>query len=233
MRGKKFTKYLLLALSFALIGWLIMADNKESITLATDDGVKLSAYYLPSDSSRGVILLHMLNSNKESYDELAKLLNKKGYSLIAVDFRGHGKSELNWRSFESADFKKMTLDVKSAHEFLAGKNISDVYIVGASIGANTAITYVADNDVKAIVLLSPGLDYRSVGAGEPAQSYESPVFIAVSEEDEYSYESSKAIYDLVKSSDKEIKVYKNAGHGTAMFGKTDLKEKIVSWLALR
>lgn len=211
-------------------GALILKTQENKLTLTTQDGIKLSARYYSSNSEKGVILLHMLDNKKESYDLFAQSLNKEGYAVIAVDLRGHGESELNWKDFRLEEFKGMVFDAKAAHNYLLEKGITNVAIIGASIGSNTAINYAAEAEISTVILLSPGLDYRGVGSAQAIQNYQNPVFIAVSKEDEYSYESSKALFDLIQSNERELKVYDGNLHGTNMFGRTDVESLIFNWL---
>ena len=61
------------------------------------------------------------------------------------------------------------------------------------------------------------------------KKYTNAVFLAASSEDVQSFDGTKQLYDAAKGS-KEIKEYKNAGHGTNMLGKNNLDENIIAWL---
>ena len=124
----------------------------------------------------------------------------------------------------------MVLDVKAAKDFLSAKGFSEIYLIGASIGANTVLNYaVTDNTIKKLVLLSPGLTYRGVSAEESIRNYKNKILIVASEEDSYSFTSSEK---LSEDSAGEIKFLRliNSGHGTNMFAKTDLMNDIIDWL---
>ncbi len=207
------------------------ADEIISITLVTDDKIKIHGTFYKSSSDKGVILLHMLDRNRNDYQDFAKIL-QKDFNVFAIDFRGHGESDLNYREFLEQDFNGMIYDAEAAKKFLNDQGIYNLAVIGASIGANIAVKLgEKDNSINQIVLLSPGLDYRGIKTEESIKNVKSKILIVASEEDNYSFDSSKKLYDLASSSaDKEIKILKNAGHGTNMLFKDNLFSYIQEWL---
>ena len=233
------------SLSLILVFIVLTACSSESMTtkkikpsdsLLTSDEVNIAyKYYSPEKiNSPAVILLHMLNKDKSDWIDFARTLQKEGFAVIAIDFRGHGDSDGNWQKFSEKDFNNMILDVDAAKEFLRRQskvNINSVSIVGASIGANIAIKYSLQNkeDIKTIILLSPGLNYRGVNIEKDISNIKTSTFIAASEEDTYSAESSKKIHELLKTT-SEFNLLSNAGHGNNLFVVSELSGKIISWL---
>ncbi len=228
-----------LILIIYLSGCVTQSDNMiKDVKFKTEDGVTIHAtYYKPEVSKgNGVILLHMLRTDRSYWKEFAGALMNEGFDVVAIDLRGHGQSidkngvKISWDRFSERDFNDMVLDVKAAKLFLQENEVDRIAIVGASIGANTALNYaVDDSSIKTIVLLSPGLDYRGVKTEGSMKRYNKSVLIAVSDEDEPSFSSSQRLFEIA-TGEKQLKVYSNAGHGTWMFGKTDLKEIIINWL---
>ena len=211
---------------------ITLSNTQEStmndITLKTQDGMLLKATHAEAVSETGIILLHQLNQDRHSYDALLPLL--KNYNTIAIDLRGHGESQGDWNSFGDEDFRAMELDVDAAKEQLKATGSTKFIVIGASIGANTAINYGANNeDVIGVIPLSPGLEYKGINTEHHITAYKNNLLIIVSEEDSYSYESSQLLHDA-SPAQKELKVYKDSGHGTNMFPTTDLKEYLVSWI---
>ncbi len=197
--------------------------------LTTEDSVKIAYNFQKADSSKGVILIHMLGRDKSTWNNFISKL--KDYNVIAIDLRGHGSSDLNYNSFSDSDYNNMIKDVKAAKLFLKEKGINQIAIIGASIGANTALNYaVTDSDIKTVVLLSPGLEYHGVKTSDSIKKLKVPVLIVVSQEDSYAYQSSVELNNKAISK-KELKVYNNKGHGTNMFSGTDLNKVILDWLA--
>ena len=217
-------------------------SSMETVNFTTEDGVNIIAdWFLPSEIQTAVLLLHMLPADKKSWTSLTEKLNTAGFATLAIDLRGHGESTksdlglLDYKKFTDAEHQASRLDVIAAVNFLKEKGFEkkNIALIGASIGANLALDYLGRNEeIKTAVLLSPGLDYRGlvtqpiIGKLIPNQS----VFIAVSEEDSYSFNSSKILAQATKIK-KELKLFKDAGHGTAMFSEEpQLEQEIVEWL---
>ncbi|MBI4140216.1 alpha/beta fold hydrolase, partial [Candidatus Woesearchaeota archaeon] len=202
--------------------------------LATEDGKKIAySFFEKPESKFGIVLVHMLDRTRHDFDDFAKTLQAAGYSVISIDMRGHGEStpKWRWRAFSEPEFKTIIYDVKAASNFLVSKNIQNVILIGASIGANTVLNYGgADRAVKAIVLLSPGLDYRGVRVLDAANENFKPLFVIASEDDLYAFTSSQEIIKASMSSVEDEKYYEDAGHGTDMFKKERVDLEIISWL---
>jgi pimeloyl-ACP methyl ester carboxylesterase len=204
----------------------------EEVTLTAGDGLELKGtFYKGEDAAPGVVLLHMLGRDRRDWESFARALQKEDYNVLTIDLRGHGESDGNWQVFSETDFNNMVLDAAAARAFMEEKGIGETGYIGASIGANAALRYVAeDKDVRCIVLLSPGLDYRGLKTLGAAAAYgDRPLFIIASEEDEYSASSSRALYGEAGSG-RRLQVLSGAGHGTRMFKDPQLEPMILNWL---
>ena len=199
--------------------------------LRTEDNLNIKAtFYKGNKEMPSIILLHMLSKSRTDWNEFAVELQKLGYNVVAIDLRGHGQSDLNWRSFSDSDFNKMVFDVKAAKEYLTNGGVGDkIAVIGASIGANIGLNFAAqDSSIKTIVLLSPGLDYRGVKTEQAIKQFTNPVLIVASEFDSYAADSSRALKSLSQNS--TLKIYDGSLHGTNLFGKTDVDKVIADWL---
>ena len=206
------------------------------VTLTTSDGITIKGtYYNASeDGEPGVILLHMLSRNRGDWHEFARDLQALDYKVLAIDLRGHGESDLDYRKFSPGDdFKGMVLDAAAAKDFMIeeGTGPKDIVIIGGSIGSNVALNYAAeDKDIKGVVLLSPGLDYRGIRTEEAMVAYgERPVLIVASEEDTYCAETCEKLYSLAKG-DAEIKIYPGDAHGTWIIHSQDSSDLVLEWI---
>jgi len=219
----------------------------EKITLQTSDNVTIVGdYYVPTvESPRGVLLVHMMPSTKESWKLLAKRLQASGYHVLAIDLRGHGESTggpEGYKVFKDEEHQKSTYDVEAGVEFLKTKGVGEDHlsVIGASIGANLVLRYATGHGTKNCVLLSAGLDYKGIKADPLAQKLKNGqrVLFVASQDDERSggnnVEMNQLLFERTSDAvDKKILIYKEAGHGTDMFDKEepDLEEEIISWLA--
>jgi alpha-beta hydrolase superfamily lysophospholipase len=225
----------------------------QKVSSLTDDGVLIvGTYYAPSPShqtapTKAIILLHMLGRNRNDWNTFASTLSNKsnGFAVLSIDLRGHGESinqngkTISFQSFTPNDFNKMVLDVKAAKQFLItqrGINPTNIAIVGASIGANVGLKYAAsDPSIKAVVLLSPGLDYKGVTTSDSIRKYTNPVYIATAGKDPIAGSDPQTLCSMINCGN-HLKVYQDSNsHGTDMFSDSSLDPSldklIMSWLA--
>ena len=236
-------------------------SGQQRVSFLTDDKVLIvGTYYTPQTSSpsnnsattttstNAIILLHMLGHNRNDWNSFASTLSNKsnGYAVLSIDLRGHGDSTtqngntISFQSFTASDFNEMVADVKAAKQFLVTqKNINpnNIAIVGASIGANIALNYAAslDPSIKAVVLLSPGLDYRGVTTSNVLRQYHGPIYIATAGKDPIAGNDPQTLCNEIKNCGNRLKVYQDSNsHGTDMFSDTSLQppldKLIISWL---
>ena len=206
----------------------------ENITIAgAEDLLLQSTLYTPDGSGPfpSVILIHMLGSDRQVWDEngIADNLVENGYAVMAVDMRGHGETG------NSIDWQLAPEDLRLAWEHFTSLDTVDpqrTAIIGASIGANLALLTGSDQPViRTVILLSPGLDYRGVATEEPLEMYGArPILIVASEEDTYAAASSRTLAGLAEG-ESRLEMYNGAGHGTRMFNvQPELSDLILSWL---
>lgn len=207
-----------------------LTGTPPSGTATTIDGQTIAyQMYAGKIGSPAVILLHMLKRTRTDWDSIAKWLQREGYTVIALDSRGHGQSTGNWEKFTEADFNKMKLDIMAVKSVLEnqGADVKKLTLIGASIGANTAFNYAAtDPDVRTVVLLSPGLDYRGVNIVDTRLT--KPFLVVASLDDQFSAQTAENI--AANNPTAEVLMYEDAGHGTNMFIRKDLAPKILDWL---
>ncbi|MEK6940423.1 MAG: alpha/beta fold hydrolase [Nanoarchaeota archaeon] len=200
---------------------------EQNVELITTDGISIAASYFKGESTKGIIFLHQLASSKESWNKLINELTE--YHMIAIDLRGHGASDLEWGSFNDKDFNNMINDIEAAEKYLKEKKVTEIGIIGASIGANLAIKYGVDHNLKTVVALSPGLNYRGIDIDENSAMLNIPTLIVVGDGDGYSTETSSTIYGSIPNEEKELLELHNKLHGVNMLDKA-LINKIKEWL---
>ncbi len=200
------------------------------ISFNTSDNVKLtSTLYTPNvNRAPAVILFHKVDGSRKDWDSFAQSLQRTGYVVLAVDFRGHGDSS------GSRDWEKMTQDVAAAWAYVIGLGTVDtskVVLLGASIGGNLALNYAAtEPSVKAVGMLSPGLDYQNVKTENAMKGLGSrPVLMLSGSEDSYSVDSQKKL-EALATGPKQTQVFPNAGHGTDMLKVNAVVDALLAWL---
>lgn len=206
----------------------------EVLTFEGAAGLPIVAgFHAPGGSGPfpGVILLHMLGSDRRAWTEtgLVDALAGAGYAVLAVDMRGHGETG------GAAEWVLAAEDLALVWDAFAARDDVDetrTAVVGGSIGANMALRLAADRPaVRAAVLLSPGLDYRGVTTEDQMAHYGArPILLVASEDDPYSADTVAAL-DEAAAGASELVVYTTAGHGTNMLSaEPELTPRIVEWL---
>lgn len=208
-----------------------------AVTIKTLDGIDIAGdFYDVPDSKGGAVFLHMMPATKESWDDLALRFAGEGYLALAIDLRGHGASEggpEGYKKFSDEDHQKSILDVDAAVKYLLAKGVSanQIVLVGASIGANLALKYIADHpDFKTAILLSAGSNYRGVMTLPAAEALKpgARVFFVTSRDDgshplqapvNNSDDTQKIFAAIPKDVEKRLHIYEHAGHGTNMLEK--------------
>lgn len=185
----------------------------QPITMNTSDGWLITASYYPSQSQKGLILLHMLAKNRHTFDDFTPILSGS-YKIIAVDLRGHGDSQGEYLDLVESDFQNMIYDVEAAAKYLQSQGVAeeDISLAGASIGANLALQYAAEHPVDKLALISPGSRLRGIDISR--LSYTKSLFVQVGNYDAY---ASISIDELQLNWERaRILRYDSAAHGTEL-----------------
>ena len=121
-----------------VVGLMLLASAaaaQTSVSFPTEDGGLIYAD-LYGTGDQGVVLAHGARFNKESWNKQARILESQGLRVLAIDFRGYGKSH------GSGDAHPMNapleLDVLAAVRYLHKMGAKSVSVVGASMGAGAA-----------------------------------------------------------------------------------------------
>lgn len=208
------------------------------LILQTTDNVSIAGKYILGSLPFGVIFLHQMPSDKESYNRLAEKLSVAGFHTLAIDFRGHGQSGGgDYHQFSEFDHQKYSLDLLAAYEYLQ-KQYPDVRVglIGSSIGANVALTNVENLNAKFVVALSAGLNYYGVDAAGAVKilSENLPIYFISAEDDSRVQENSKMstqLFEFCRSLNKNIKIFPIGGHGTEILDNhQDFEDQLCTWI---
>jgi pimeloyl-ACP methyl ester carboxylesterase len=165
----------LIAIAAALyLGQATLAQKHTSFP-TEDGGVIYADVY--GEGDRAVVLAHGGRFNKESWEKQALSLVSAGFRVLALDFRGYGKSRGPGDS-EPMD-APLHLDVLAAVRYLRKTGAISVSAVGASMGAGAA--------GDAAISSRPGEIDRLVFLGgapnEPAEKLKCPTLFIVARDD--------------------------------------------------
>lgn len=133
----------------------------EPVDLATEDGVRLAAWWMPADDARGtVILLHGYGDSKNQSLAYAPFLHAASFHVLAFDFRAHGESG---GAFTTVGLDEVR-DAEAAYRYAAARDGDRVAFLGLSMGAATAINAAGGLGVDAVVADSAFATLQNIAA---------------------------------------------------------------------
>lgn len=222
---------------------------KKEIEVQTKDArvIKATLSYVDIPGLKSystVVLLHSLGYTSETWGNLVSDLNNAGYAVIAIDFRGHGKSIYDtsfkkkpWIYFTPKAYQKFPSDVitvlnetKKQYKMVSLNNMA---IVGADIGANTAVL-VADElskKPKTLVLISPTTSFKGlyIPIALADMGY-IPVLAMVSTKDKYCLKEEQSLAKFSQGG-FYAQNYPNGGMGMLMLKvNPSMSQDIVKWV---
>jgi fermentation-respiration switch protein FrsA (DUF1100 family) len=127
----------------------------EDLTLATEDGVRIHAWYLPAPGeARLTILFAHGNAGNIGHrlDRALLLQTKLGANVLLFDYRGYGRSE------GSPDEEGTYRDARAAHRWLLETKrapADSLVLFGESLGSAVALDLAVSRPCRALVLESP------------------------------------------------------------------------------
>jgi pimeloyl-ACP methyl ester carboxylesterase len=202
----------------------LLAAMPEHVSFPTTDGGLIQAD-LYGKGDRGVVLAHGGRFNKESWEKQAQALEKAGFRVLAIDFRGYGRS----RGPGGADplGAPLHLDVLAAVRYLRETGAKTVSVVGGSMGGSAA----GDASVEA----KPGeidrLVFLGCGGsdGNPEKMKGRKLFIStrgdLGSSDIPRLPKIRELYEK-STGPKELIVLEGSAHAQAMF-ETDQGERVM------
>ncbi len=153
-----------------------LSGAQETVSFATEDGGRVYAD-IYGQGNKGVVLAHGGRFNKESWAKQARVLANAGFVVLALDFRGYGKS--HGPGDKDPMDAPLHLDVLAAVRFLHKAGTKSVSIVGGSMGggaAGDASIASKEGEIERIVFLG-------AAPNEPADKLKSRSLFIVARED--------------------------------------------------
>ena len=233
------------SLSILLCGSTAFAQSApppRDVTLSAPDGTQLRAtYYAAAQPGPAVLLLHMCNTTRRSWDPLAPRLAAAGIHAVSFDYRGFGESggdRLDGMPPQEAQRvinDKWPGDMDAAYQFLVSQSGIDRARIGAaggSCGVNQAVRLARRHpQVRSLALLAGPLDPDGIAFITSTPWL--PIFAAAADDDQYDAgapELMRWILSLSGNPRNKFSGFRDGKHGTEIFGPhPELVTQMVAW----
>ena len=130
-----------------------LAQECEELDITSFDGLKLHGYYFDKGYDRVMIMFHGVHANALFHFSIqARECFKRGYNVLIVDERSHGKSEGKYITYGEKEHKDVLTWVDYVSQNFKEK---EIYLYGLSMGATSlcvASPYLDNTKVKAIII---------------------------------------------------------------------------------
>lgn len=223
----------------------IVDPDAAAIQFNTEDGWVIKGTYYHVDQSMPVVILAAgIGEGRQAFGPLVDELRARRYNVLAYDPRGVGESVYHngvktvWQDMFDADFRAGTKDVASAMYYARATFPSrGVAVLGASLGANQALASAASDgppDLRALVLLSPGTDYRGVESGPAIEALNNrtvrpAIFFAASQGEPGAGAAASALNQSYTGK-KSLELLAGGAHGTVLLTYPSFRTEIIQFL---
>jgi pimeloyl-ACP methyl ester carboxylesterase len=154
--------------TLVLISYLVEAmrsppSRPEHLSWAPDISIRyltmngLQIRYIVAGQGPPLVLLHTLRTQLDLFQKVIPELTRE-FTVYAVDYPGHGWSDIPQADYSPAFFTRFTAD------FLESLGIQDALVAGVSIGASIPLLMAAEGNprIRAVVSINP-YDYGKRG----------------------------------------------------------------------
>ncbi len=122
------------------------------VELASDSGSTVRGWFAPGRTGSGaVLLLHGIGASRLDMLGRARFLAAAGYSVLLIDFRGHGDSSAARSTYGGLESHDARAAVDYLHAALPGERVG---VIGVSMGGAAALLGPSPLPVQALVLES-------------------------------------------------------------------------------
>jgi uncharacterized protein len=136
--------------------------TRQDVTVRANDGVELRGWKIRSVSSNGdwVLLFHGVSDNRAGELGQAEFLLRRGYSVVMMDARAHGKSGGNIATY---GWKERYDSVAIVNSIQASERVRHLFALGVSMGGALALqSAAAESRIEAVVAEDPFANLREV-----------------------------------------------------------------------
>jgi fermentation-respiration switch protein FrsA (DUF1100 family) len=133
----------------------------EEVELATDDGLRLGAWFVPAGAPRLPVTVIVFNGNagnRAFRAPLAAALAGRGISTLLFDYRGYGGNS------GSPSEEGLAIDARAARRYVSTRAGADrIVYFGESLGCAVAVRLATEQPPAALILRSPWTSLADTG----------------------------------------------------------------------
>ncbi len=123
-----------------------------TVSITTPENETVSGWFASGNAGGGaVLLLHGVRSDRTQMLARARLLRNAGYAVLLIDLHAHGESSGAAITFGARETRGVSAAINYLQQQLPREKIG---IIGASLGAASAVLAKAEGRVQAMVLES-------------------------------------------------------------------------------
>lgn len=221
---------------------------KKDVEVQTKDAriIKATISYVDIKGLKkypAVLLLHSIGYSSNDWGSLITEINNAGYAVIAMDLRGHGKSiytadfkQKDWSYFTNKTFQRYPGDVvalvNQVQNQVKNLDFNNYAIVGADVGANTAILATKDlkKKPKTIILISATTSFKGLYIPIAMTNVNVPILSMASKKDRYCIAQQRELAKFAQGG-FYAQDYPQGGMGMLMLkANPSMSQDIVKWL---
>jgi len=182
-------KCLFIAFLFiSIVGYSQKCNNIKTTTFPSKDGLTITTdLYTTIKSKDFIVLCHQAGFSRGEYIETAPILQKMGYSALAIDQRS-GNSANGIKNETNAEAKHKGLptsyldakqDIEAAIDYAYKlNNNKPIILIGSSYSSSLVLLIATNNNkVKAVAAFSPGEYLRGINLAESIKNLNKPCFV--------------------------------------------------------
>jgi len=205
--GKLFLKDIFMIRIFLFVAAIFSSVNilAKEVIFPTVDNASIQADFTLRGPV-GIILAHGAAFDKDSWGGIRERLIDKDFTVLAINFRGYGKSTLGDK--QGALYE----DILAGAQYLKEQGITQIGILGASMGASAAAEASVeseDKEINRMILLSPAF----IAEPEKLKGY----LLFIASEDEPSINAIKANFDEAPNNPKTLEILSGREHAQYIF----------------
>jgi len=209
----------------------------EKVVFETEDGLKLSAWFIPAEKAELTVLFcHGNGGNMTHRLDTINILNELGLNCFIFDYRGYGSSQ--GKPSERGTY----LDVEAAYKWLTEKKkipSQNIILFGRSLGGSIAAYLATRVEAKGLIVESSFTSYVDMGRKfypympvrlAAAYSYKTidyvrqvhrPIMIIHSRNDEViPFEFGLRLYDVANEPKEFVEIFGTHNDGFLFSGET-------------